>query len=187
MSPQRLRLGKFWSGDSRSKSVYFLGHVTTMQVDDALREALDSQAAEQLECTAREMAHSISTLLHSPDSQQQQHANRALTAYCEEPQTWTVALYLAFPPSPPSPPPSFSVPLDIRFFALNILLAKVRSDSGQLSEGDAIEIYDALVRQLASCSDPVVRARLCIVIAATAAVAGPDTCYEVRTLATCVF
>ena len=148
-----------------------------MQVDNAPAEAHDSQSAEQLEFAARGMAHSVSTLLHSSDSLQQQNANQALAAYCEEPQTWTVALYLAFPPSPP---PSFTIPSDVRFFALNILLAKVRSDSGQLSEGDAFEIYDALARQLASCPDPVVRARLCIVIAATAAVAGPDTCYEVH-------
>ncbi|CAI5996590.1 unnamed protein product [Closterium sp. NIES-65] len=137
-----------------------------------------SDDEQSLLAGAKEMEAAISALLHDPDLTKRQAANDWLNTYCGQPVVWTVVLYLAFPP----PGAGVGGAADVRFFALNILLNKMRSDWGQLSPEDAAEIFETLVRQLPAAlapgMDPVVRSRLCIVIGAAAALAGPNTCYE---------
>lgn len=140
------------------------------------QEAGEDMSDEELFAAAQQMEAAITTLLHNPDPLRQQEANHWLTASCGQPVFWTIALYLAFPPA--HRPSMNNLGGDVRFFALNILLSKIRADSDQLSMEAATEIYETLVRQLPTITDPVVRSRLCIVIGAAAALSGPNICYE---------
>ena len=140
------------------------------------RAPLGSEDGALVLAGAKEMENAITALLHDPNPAARSAANAWLTAYCGQPVVWTVVLYLAFPPEGVG----VGSASDVRFFALNVLLNKMRADWGQLSPDDAWEIYEALMRQLpGSANDPVLRSRLCIVIGAAAAVAGAHVCYEV--------
>lgn len=88
---------------------------------------------------------------------------------------WSVSLYLAFPPEGSG----LGLQQEVRFFSLNLLLSKIRTDWLNVAAADAREIYDVLLRQLPlNHHDIIVGARLCVVVAAAAALAGADTCYE---------
>lgn len=126
---------------------------------------------------ATEMEMAIVTLLRGSNQEEQQRANSWLTGFIEKPLTWTVALYLAFPPAGAN----IGQSTDVRFFALNMLLNKLRSDSAQLPMKELEEIYDVLWSQLHTTDDSLLKSRLCIVIAATCVLGGPEACFDVRT------
>lgn len=123
---------------------------------------------------AIEMDSAIVAILHGTDNSFRQEANKWLTSFCENPEAWTVALHVAFPP----PNDSVGRNPDVRFFALNVLLGKVRQDAIQLAEDDVAEVYGVLLRQLAESPRGPVRSRLCVLVAAMATLAGPDACIE---------
>eukprot|EP00897_Mesotaenium_endlicherianum_P007712 jgi/Mesen1/696/ME000109S_10921 len=123
---------------------------------------------------AVQLEAAVKALLFSPDAEQRQLANAWLSSFCQEPRAWSVALYFVFPP-----PGVAAASDDARFFALNIVLSKLRADWSELSVADAGEIFEAVLRQLPGvAAGGLLRSRLCLVIAAAAAVTGADTCYE---------
>ncbi|KAH7441186.1 hypothetical protein KP509_03G028200 [Ceratopteris richardii] len=129
--------------------------------------------------TASELQAAISTVLFSnTDPSQLRLANEWITAFLASPIGWSVSLYLAFPPQGCD----LGLQPEVRFFSLNLLLSKVRTDWLNIPPTDAREIYEVLLRQLSlNCHSPVVASRLCIVVGAVAPIAGVDTCYELVT------
>ncbi|KAG0601884.1 hypothetical protein M758_11G145300 [Ceratodon purpureus] len=124
-----------------------------------------------LEVEACELDRAINSLLHTHDPQ----ANDWINNFVTLPRAWSVSLYLAFPP----PGSAAGGSQDVRFFALNLLLSKIRGDQSQVPAEEAQEIYEALIRQLPlNIGNPQVGARLCLVVSGAAALAGADTCYD---------
>lgn len=140
-----------------------------MEGSDAAETDLESR---RLEAEACELERVISSLLQTHDPR----ANESITNFVTLPRAWSVSLYLAFPP------PGSGVgaaAAEVRFFALNLLLSKIRGDSSQVPAEEAQEIYEALMRQLPlNLENRMVGARLCLVVSSAAALAGADTCYN---------
>lgn len=125
----------------------------------------------KIETKACELDRAISSLLQYHNL----HANEWITRFVTLPSAWAVSLYLAFPP----PQSASGKAPDVRFFALNLLLSKIRSDWSQLPAEDAQEIYEVLMRQLPiDLENRMVGARLCLVVSSAAALAGANTCYD---------
>lgn len=136
--------------------------------DDAASTDLETRA---LEVEACELDRAITSLLQSHAFQ----ANNWINDFVALPRAWSVSLYLAFPP----PGSAAGGSPDVRFFALNLLLSKIRGDQSQVPAEEAQEIYEALVRQLPlNLGNRMVGARLCLVVSGAAALAGADTCYD---------
>ena len=136
--------------------------------EDAAQAELETRA---LEVEACELDRAIISLLHTHDPQ----ANEWINNFVTLPRAWSVSLYLAFPPSGSAAGGS----QDVRFFALNLLLSKIRGDQSQVPAEEAQEIYEALIRQLPlNIGNRQVGARLCLVVSGAAALAGADTCYD---------
>lgn len=139
---------------------------------------MDDRVEEQrLQKAASELQAAISTVLFTnSDPSQLRLANEWMTGFLASPLAWSVSLYLAFPPQGCG----LGFQQEVRFFSLNLLLSKIRTDWLNVAASDAREIYNVLLRQLPlNRHDAVVGARLCVVIGAAAALAGTDTCYEV--------
>jgi len=137
------------------------------------QEEDEEKESRILQAQARQLESAILSLLrdHHPD------ASKWITDFVTLPEAWSVSLYLAFPP-PETTTAVGRVP-EARFFALNLLLAKIRSDWSEVAAADAREIYEVLWRQLpANLGNPMVAERLCLVVSSAAAMAGAETCYE---------
>lgn len=126
---------------------------------------------------ASDLENAICALLDSSGDQEKlRFANQWLNNFVRTPLAWTVTLYLAFPPTNSH----LGNQQEVRYFALNLLLSKVRNDWVQLSREDAQEIYETLKKQLPSIGDShQLSSRLSVVVAATAGVAGEVATYEV--------
>eukprot|EP01018_Ginkgo_biloba_P031867 Gb_04128 [translate_table: standard] len=126
---------------------------------------------------AQELESKIKVLLLSKDSLHLKAANEWLNGFISTRGTWTVSLYLAFPPEGSI----LGREQDVRFMSLNMLLTKVKTDWLQLPAADAEEIYDVLMRQLLiNRHDTLLCARFCVVLSAAAALAGEAACYHVN-------
>lgn len=147
-----------------------------LKVGDKMEENNLADEELRLQERAQELQTAIITVLFSQnDPSQLRMANAWMTSFLASPLAWSVSLYLAFPP----PVSNLGLQQEVRFFSLNLLLSKIRTDWLQLTPKDAREIYDVLIRQLPfNRHDKIVRARLCVVLGAAAALAGADTCYE---------
>ncbi|EFJ25412.1 hypothetical protein SELMODRAFT_414075 [Selaginella moellendorffii] len=130
---------------------------------------------EELAKNAGMLEAAIAAALDARDAQRQQEANQWVSAFVSRPQMWTVALYLAFPPDGSA----LGRSAEVKFFVLNLLLSKLRSDWVQLDEIDAHEIFDLLLWQLPkNVGDRIVASRVCVVLSAAAAVAGGEACSQ---------
>jgi hypothetical protein len=151
------------------------GEVGAQEKKNHEQEEDEEKESRILQAQARQLESAILSLLrdHHPD------ASKWITDFVTLPEAWSVSLYLAFPP-PETTMAVGRVP-EARFFALNLLLAKIRSDWSEVAAADAREIYEVLWRQLpANLGNPMVAERLCLVVSSAAAMAGAETCYEVK-------
>ncbi|CAM6089834.1 unnamed protein product [Calypogeia fissa] len=114
--------------------------------------------------------------LENVDTAKQVAANEWLTQFVAMPFAWTAALSVAFPPEHYS---GVGRSMEVRYFTLNILLGKIRSDWIQLGSDDAWEIYQTVLGQLPSnLDDPWFASRLLVLVSAAAAVAGEEAAIE---------
>lgn len=141
---------------------------------------MDEREEEQrLQKTAGELQAAISTVLFAnSDPLQLRLANDWIVGFLASPLAWPASLFLAFSPEGCG----LGIEQEVRFFSLNLLLSKIRTDWLNIAASDAREIYEVLHRQLSlKCHSAVVSSRLCVVIGAVAPIAGVDTCYELVT------
>ncbi|MCO5569522.1 hypothetical protein L7F22_023235 [Adiantum nelumboides] len=136
----------------------------------------EREEQQRLQTTAGELQAAISTVLFTNnDPTQLRLANDWIIGFLASPLAWPASLYLAFPPQGCG----LGIQQEVRFFSLNLLLSKIRTDWLNVTASDAREIYEVLLRQLSpKCHNTAVASRLCVVIGAVAPIAGADTCYE---------
>ncbi|GBG81304.1 hypothetical protein CBR_g31980 [Chara braunii] len=159
--------------------------INIVEYDDDNGNGLDDPDLDT--CVAEAQAEIIA-LLRDSDPERRKKANEYITTLAADPAGWRVTFALALgPDDAPTTKraetgnmvaePS-AIPADVRFFALNMLLSKVRLDWMQLSPADAQDLFEGLLRDVPRTEDSLVRSRLCIVVGAVAALAGPGICWE---------
>lgn len=135
------------------------------------------QEAAELQAMVSQAGNAILTLLRDGNAENRSQANAWLASLAVRPEAWPITVALSLQ--------NFDATnQDVHFFALNMLLHKVRSDKGhqQFSVDQKADVYYKLLDALPRAGSDLVRARMSIVIAAIAAVSGAEACYEVRHL-----
>ena len=132
------------------------------------------QEAAEMQAMASQAASAILVLLRDGNTENRAQANTWLTALSMRPEAWPIIVALSLQNYD-------AANQDVHFFALNMLLHKVRSDNShqQVSEHQKADVYYKLLDALLKAGSDLVRARMCIVIAAIAAASGAEACYEV--------
>lgn len=132
------------------------------------------QNAMGVQAAVNQASSAIFTLLRDGNPENRAQANTWLASLSAQPEAWPITVALSLQTYD-------AAHQDLHFFALNMLLHKVRSDNchQQVSEDEKAEVYYKLLEALPKAESDMIRARMSIVLAAIAAASGADACYEV--------